>query len=199
MKTEPNNITAIILAGGKSSRMGIDKGHVKIGDMSMIQHTINNAKRVTDQIIIIANNKNYNNLGVSVFSDVYTGKGPLGGIHAGLAHSKTAWNWVVGCDMPNIGTGIISYLLNHVGNNQAVVPIWKEKQEPLCAIYHKACTNEIEACLKKEQLKMSLALSTLKVNFINITKDLEFYSPFLFTNLNSQQDVELFNIKNNES
>ena len=199
MKIEPNNITAIILAGGKSSRMGMDKGHVKIGGMTMIQHTINNAKRVTDQIIVIANNKNYNSLGVSVLSDVYTGKGPLGGIHAGLVRSNTAWNWVVGCDMPNIGTGIISHLLNHAGNNQAVVPTWKGNQEPLCAIYHKTCANEIEACLKKGQLKMSFALSNLKVNFINITEDLEFYSPFLFTNLNSQQDVELFNIKNNES
>ena len=199
MKPELNQITSIILAGGKSSRMGQDKGFLGLEGKPMIQYGIETAQRLSNHIVVIANNKSYHSLGVPVFPDVYINKGPLGGIHSGLTHSKTDWNWVIGCDMPQINTGIVKYLLNHLGKHQIVVPLWKGMAQPLCALYNKDCVDELESCIKKGELKMSHVLSTLKVKFINITEDLDFYSPFLFTNLNDQQDVDLFNISNHEN
>ena len=89
MKPELNQITSIILAGGKSSRMGQDKGFLGLEGKPMIQYGIETAQRLSNHIVVIANNKSYHSLGVPVFPDVYIKKGPLGGIHSGLTHSKT--------------------------------------------------------------------------------------------------------------
>ena len=199
MKPKLNQITSIILAGGESTRMGQDKGFLGLEGKPMIQYGIDTAKCLSNHIIVIANNKSYHCLGVPVFPDVYIEKGPLGGIHSGLTHSNTDWNWVIGCDMPQINTGLAKYLFNHLDKHQIIVPLWEGKPQPLCALYNKNCVNDLESCIKKGELKMSDVLSTLKVNFINITKDLEFYSPLLFTNLNDQQDVDLFNTNKHES
>ena len=199
MKPNLNQITSIIVAGGKSTRMGQDKGLLDLEGKPMIQYGIETAKCLSDHIIVIASNKSYHCLGVPVFPDVYIDKGPLGGIHSGLTHSKTDWNWVIGCDMPQINTGIVKYLFNHLDKHQIIVPLWKGKPQPLCALYNKNCVDALEYCIKKGKLKMSDVLSTLNVKFINITKGLEFYSPLLFTNLNDQQDVDLFNTNNHES
>ena len=198
MEPKLNKITAIILAGGKSSRMGKDKGFVELFGKPMIVHTINNIKQVTPKIMVVANEEKYNSLGVNVYSDVYTNKGPLGGIHTGLCHSKTEWNWVIGCDMPNINPNILGYLLQHIGNSRVVVPLWKGGAEPLCAIYNRSCRTDIEKYLLKGKLKTIMALNALNANFINITEDLDFYSPYLFTNLNTQQEVTSFISNNRE-
>ncbi len=81
--------TGIILAGGKSSRMGEDKGLVLLNGKPMIQYVIEALKGVVSDIIIISNNASYNKFGIPVYPDIIKDKGPVGGIFTGLHHSKT--------------------------------------------------------------------------------------------------------------
>lgn len=75
-------VGAIILAGGKSSRMGVDKGLMLLNEKPMVQHVIDAVKLVADEIIIVANNKEYKQFGYTVISDEIENAGPLAGICA---------------------------------------------------------------------------------------------------------------------
>ena len=114
-----NKITAIILAGGKSSRMGTDKGLLDFEGNKLIQHVIDNVKSSCEEILVVSNNDGYNSLGYPVVKDRFLNRGPLGGIHAGLSITKTNWNFVIGCDMPFAEKHFIAYLLSHVSKNSS--------------------------------------------------------------------------------
>src|SRR6202008_2205785 len=93
-------ITAIILAGGKSSRMKEDKGLVYFNGKMLVEHVIASAKKMTTRIIIITANPAYRQFGYPCTEDEMKEKGPLGGIFTGLVHSSTKKNLVLGCDLP---------------------------------------------------------------------------------------------------
>lgn len=199
MKNSLKNITGIILAGGKSSRMGTEKGLVKVKGKRLIDHAFDTISKVSNQTIIISNQKYYNGMGVYVFSDVYKGKGPAGGIHTGLSHSSTKWNVIVACDMPNLSFEVLLYLLSHLDDDyDAIVPIFHNNKQPLCALYNRSCLGKLEHFILKGELKMMDILSEIKIKVINITEDLEIYSPYLFGNVNTIEDVSFVNNMTNE-
>ena len=78
------NITGVVMAGGESSRMGTDKGVLEINGKPMVEVIISALKPVVDDIIIIANNSNYDYLGYKVYNDLIKKSGPLGGIYSAL-------------------------------------------------------------------------------------------------------------------
>ena len=183
-----NNISAIVLAGGKSSRMGSDKGLVEFSGMKMIEHVLQKVKSVTDEIIIISNNPEYKNFGFPVFEDICKDSGPLGGIHAGLSYSKAEWNLVVGCDMPFITPEFISFLISNISPADAVIPAHDNHREPLCGLYHKSSLLKIESLLLKQVLKMQDVLKFLETKFIEVPAE-KFDAELIFKNINSPQNV----------
>ena len=101
------NITGVILAGGKSSRMGTDKGVLELNGKKIIEHIIYSIKPVVDEIIIISNSNNYDYLGFKVYSDIIKERGPLAGIHTALTHTTTERNLIVSCDIPFINSELL--------------------------------------------------------------------------------------------
>ena len=93
-------ITVIVLAGGKSSRMMKDKGLILFNDKTLIEHSIEKVKKVAAHIFIITTNSAYQQFGYPCIEDELKERGPLGGIFTGLVHSSTQKNLVIGCDMP---------------------------------------------------------------------------------------------------
>lgn len=101
-------MNAVILAGGNSSRISTDKAFLKLNSHSIIENTILKLRSEFSKVIIVANLiEKYNHLGPEVVSDIFTHKGPLGGIHAGLTSSDSFYNLFVACDMPFINHEII--------------------------------------------------------------------------------------------
>ncbi|MCK5087392.1 MAG: molybdenum cofactor guanylyltransferase, partial [Melioribacteraceae bacterium] len=95
------DITAVILAGGNSSRMGLNKSLLKINNSSFIDRTIILLENIFDDIIIVSNSpEDYTALGLQIFQDVYPGFGPLAGIHSGLMNSNSEKVFVVSNDLP---------------------------------------------------------------------------------------------------
>ena len=194
MKTDKYNITGIVLAGGKSTRMGSEKGLVKVKGKRLIDHSIDSLSSVCSKTIIISNQEHYNEMGVFVHSDVYMDKGPAGGVHAGLFHSTTKWNLVMACDMPNLSSKVLSHICSFIQDDyDACVPVLNSNKQPLCALYNRSCLEKLEHFVLNGELTMMNILSKIKIKVININEDLEIYSPYLFENVNSLEDVSFVN------
>ena len=186
-------ITAIILAGGKSSRMMQDKGLVYLNDKMMIEHVIEKVKRVTDLIIIITQNPLYQKLGYRCFKDRFKDKGPLAGIYTGLLYSSTHKNLVLGCDTPFISENILQELINNSNKEDVLITEHDGKKEPLFAIYDKSCITHFHARLKQGNLKITDALHGLKTAVINFDNK-NWISDNEFANINTPEELQQFKI-----
>ena len=185
------SLTAIILSGGFSTRMGIDKGLVHFRGKPLIEYTLEIATSVTKQILIVANNKAYEKFGVPVYQDILKEKGPLGGIHTGLTHSNTAYNLVLACDMPLMTTAFVKYLIKEITEDHLIiVPMQDDKIEPLCAIYRQEALPRFEIAAGSSDLSLHALIKRTPTKFFDIDKSLPYYSPFLFSNANSKEELE---------
>lgn len=185
------DVSIILLAGGKSKRMGKDKCLIKLNSKTLLEHNISKAEKITRNILIIANQSKYGEFKYPLHKDIYTNKGPIGGIHTGLFHSTTNTNIVIGCDMPNLSLNFLQYMLkSHHVNFQATIPICQKKIQPLAGIYEKSCIDILESQIETGGNKMKEVLEISNTKYIDITNDLEFYSPYLFDNLNTIEDLQ---------
>ncbi len=161
-------MTAIILTGGKSRRMGFNKAFLKYGDKTFIEHQIARLSKVFDEIILSANDARlYAHLNLPVVSDVIPGKGPLGGICAGLIRSTSFHAFVIACDMPFIHEKLILYLQGQIDGYDVVVPRTSRGLEPLHAFYSKNCIQPMYRCLHEGRLRIIDFFSEVKVKIID--------------------------------
>jgi molybdopterin-guanine dinucleotide biosynthesis protein A len=190
MKTiQKDKITGIVLAGGKSSRMGYDKGLALVGGKKIIEIVIATLKEVCNNIIIISNNTAYADLNLPVHKDIYPDKGPAGGIYTGLFHSSTQGNLVLACDMPFVSAALLSSILKNVGSKQIVVPIINEGIEPLCGFYSKAILEPLKALLEAQVLPAHKVVTLFDHTLIPVEEGI-FNKKREFTNINKPEDLE---------
>jgi len=186
--------TAIILAGGKSSRMdGVDKSLLPINGIPLISKIVNQLKKHFDNIIIGSNDfQKYQFLNLPIVPDQESGKGPLMGILSCLSESKTEINFITACDIPIINNEIIHKMICNADGFDIVIPVSeKNMYEPLFAIYRKSVLPIIKTLLDKDVRKITEILQYLKVNKFD-------FSPGLwYKNLNKKTDY--LNFINNSS
>lgn len=195
-----SDISIIILAGGKSSRFGTDKVQAEFSSKTLIENAIELSKGITGNIIIITNQEGCTNLGFPTYPDIYRDKGPLGGIHSGLTNSNSQYNFVIPVDMPNLTEPLINYIIEKATiEANCVIPMVNGLAEPLCGVYNKRAITTIEKCLESGKLKMMDVLKELKTTYIQIDSELSFYSPHLFSNINTKEDMENIKRLNNEN
>ncbi len=107
------NVAGIILAGGKSKRMGQEKALIKIGDLTAIEIVYEKLKSIFENVFIIANDPSkYSFLDIKVYEDIFKDVGPLAGMHSGLRHSSSENNFFISCDMVLMRKEIIEYIVN---------------------------------------------------------------------------------------
>jgi len=167
-----NKATAIIMAGGLSSRMGTDKSMLPIKDQSMIEGICARLSRCFNQILISANEPDkYAFLGFEVVPDKIQGQGPLMGIASALEASANEFNFVIACDIPNINLACINRMLSEASESQAdiVVPTTGEgKHEPLFAIYRKSALKAIDQALLLGKRKISDVFTLCTVKYFEL-------------------------------
>jgi molybdopterin-guanine dinucleotide biosynthesis protein A len=186
-------MTAIILAGGKASRMKVeDKAFLKIGNEPLISTQLRLLKRLFREIIIVTNlPEKYGVIkGVKVISDIIPHQGPLGGIYSGLMSSSSFYNFVVACDMPYINTSLIEYMYKKSSGCDAVVPKINKRYEPLYCFYSKNCLKFIGQLLDKKMFKINKLFSEIRVKEIT-SEEVEQFAPSakIFTNINTREDL----------
>jgi Molybdopterin-guanine dinucleotide biosynthesis protein A len=188
--------TAVILAGGKSSRMGFDKQFLKINEKRLIESMVNKLKKEFDDIIIVTNKpEQYIDSTYKIVSDEIKGKGPMGGIHIGLKESSSEYVYFVACDMPNINIDYIRYMKNAIKNLDVDACITKRgyRLEHLNAFYSRDVIDEIENLLLEDH--RAIVCLTNKVNTFYVEeKDARRYSPNweMFFNLNTREDLDSY-------
>lgn len=178
-------ISAIILAGGKSSRMGQDKGLMLLDGKPMIQHVVDAVKPIASDIVVVANNIAYQSFGNKFYVDEIKNSGPLAGICVGLKHSETNLNIVLSCDVPFITTGMLKSLIKDFSYElDAVLFERNEELHPLIAVYSKKCLPIFQSALENNELKLKHVLNHLIIKKIDGT----LYAEKCFNNINTQKD-----------
>ncbi len=177
--------TAIILAGGKSSRMGEDKGLMLFKGKPMIQLILDEVNQIADQILIVTSNPDYLSFGYPLIPDLVENKGPLAGIVSGLSHSTSTYNWVLSCDIPYITTELLLMLRNEIDDFDVILAKKNQQVHPLIGCYKKDCLGSLNEQLNLGQLKLMHALSSLKVKEFDAVD----FEEKCFQNLNSKADL----------
>ena len=182
-----NHITGIILAGGKSSRMGTDKGFVLYKNKSFVQHIIDALQPLVDEVIIVSNNPDYDVFGLKRVNDLIENTGPVAGVYTGLHYSKTENNLVVSCDVPLINSETLSLLINGVEDAKDVVQLESNgKSMPLIAMYKKQSKAVFYSLLKDGERRLRIALTHLQVKTITLDEKQGRYT----TNINTLKNLK---------
>jgi molybdopterin-guanine dinucleotide biosynthesis protein A len=133
---DKKHITGIILAGGKSSRMGTDKGFLKLNGKTFVQHSIDALTPLVSKIIIVSDHEKYDSLGYQRITDTVKNAGPISGILSGLEASKTNYNFILSCDIPLITTAVLKQLLSAYSPDKTIIQAESNgKSMPLIAFY----------------------------------------------------------------
>jgi len=173
---EKRNITGIILAGGKSSRMGSDKGFINLKSKPFIAHIIEAMKPLVNNIIIVGDNKNYDKFGYQRVNDIIKNAGPVAGLYSGLSNSKTEYNLVLSCDIPLIKSFILKRLIEEFDTNYDMIQLQSQnKSMPLIAIYKSHCLHTFETQLNKNEKRLRIAVEQLKNKTITIDSECDQY------------------------
>ncbi|WP_223034216.1 molybdenum cofactor guanylyltransferase [Hanstruepera marina] len=185
-----NNITGILLAGGKSSRMGTDKGMINFNGKTFVQHIIDAMQPLVSDVFIVSDNKEYDKLGYLRVDDSIKNSGPLAGLYAGLKYTKTDYNLVLSCDIPLIDTEILKVLTRSDYTNYDVVQIQSgEKTMPLIALYHKRCANKCLELIQNDERRLRKAVNQLHTKSIVI----DFLWKERIKNINTKEDLKDIN------
>lgn len=179
------------MAGGKSSRMGVDKSFIPFIGKPMIERVIERVDGLGSELIIITNNPaSYSPIGLPTYGDIYKESGPLGGLHSALYHATNAHVLVVACDMPWLNRALLEFMISLMDTADIVVPRWDKYPEPLHAVYSRECLKPVEDCLEAGILNVVGFYGRVKVRFL----DKEHIAPFdpggrSFANVNTPQDL----------
>jgi molybdopterin-guanine dinucleotide biosynthesis protein A len=188
-------MTSIVLAGGKSLRLGRNKYLETIGDKSLIQWVIDRLAIVSAEIIIATAHGEEipcsSNVRLRTVPDIHPGKGPLAGIYSGLIASSSPCAIVVSCDTPFVSVGLLEYMTRTCPGFDIVVPRMKEKIEPLCAVYSKNCVDPIRELLKQNELKIIELYPIVTVRYME-EAEIDRFDPehLSFFNINDQVDLD---------
>ena len=160
-------ITAIILAGGQSSRMGTNKALLQLNGKTVIEGMVEKLEKIVDDTIVVTNTfEDYAFLHLPMIEDRRKGKGPLAGMEAGLAATQTERNLIVACDMPFISVELGKYLLSCLGEYQAAVPEISGQLHPLFAAYRKDVNEAVTQSLEENQLRIRHFLHNIHVKIV---------------------------------
>lgn len=189
MKARPE-IVGVIVAGGKSSRMGTNKALIAWDGLPLIAHVSRTMQHVFKRVLIVADDAEpYRFLRLPVYPDIFKDSGPLGGIHAGFVHSGAKSIFVAACDTPFISRALIEYIIHYPSGASVKVAQMDGVVHPLCGWYDRSAMPYLQQALEANQLQLKKVLYHLKAAEVPITNELPFYHPLLLKNFNTPADV----------
>lgn len=192
--------TAVILAGGKSQRMGRDKASLVLGEQTLLQHVAAILQTMFPRVLVSVRQPRPD-IALPQICDTHADAGPLAGLYSALLHAETPWIFAVATDMPFIQPALIDYLATQRDDVQAVVPRVHGHPQPLAAFYAKSCMTPYRALLDGDGTRgLCKALEQLKVCYVD-ESDLLAADPGLrsFFDLDTPQDVATAKLDSNRT
>ena len=185
-------VGCVIMAGGKSSRMGTDKALLEVNGKKFIEQLMEEFDGFEEKIIARGNNPLVENVFWKVVKDVYQDRGPIGGLHAVLHTCESEALFCVSCDMPFMRKEMADYLCSLMEPDcDAVITKTKDgRVHPMCAVYRKEIAGMLEEQILSGNNRMMSAFDRLRVKYILIELEQE---AIQLVNINTPQDYkELF-------
>ena len=190
------SVSAVVLAGGLSRRLGRDKAVEPLGGEPLIVRVLSRVAQVSDETVVVVNDTaRASELplsgDVATAVDRYPDSGSLGGIFTGLEAARADWVLVVACDMPFLNVPLLRRILSLRATRDAVVPVIDGRPEPTHAAYSKRCLPHIEKRLQANDLKISRFFDDVEVEYLPQSDVDEYDARHLsFFNVNTEQDLE---------
>lgn len=194
MIVEPakNDATAVILAGGKSSRMGRAKALLPFDHEPLIVHILRTLKSLfTEVVVVAAPDQELPALPALLVRDKVAYQGPVGGIYYGLEAAGGDFCFVTSCDVAFINLSLISYLMSHIQHHDVVVPYWQERFQPLHAVYRRSVLPLLREQLERGELRPIFLYDRVRARKV-CEDEIRRFDPdgLSFFNINTPADYE---------
>jgi molybdenum cofactor guanylyltransferase len=185
-------ICAVILAGGKSRRMGFNKALLNVEGRPLIRILIDRLIPLTSQILISSNDaSSYQFLNLPIIPDYYREQGPLAGLHAAMTKHVSQIYIILACDLPNLQESLLRHLLSVIEGFDATIPRSSDGlAHPLCAVYRRTCLPLIEAALQRgaNTVIESFLENSLRIRWVD--PDEGRFKDTDLANLNTPEDLQ---------
>jgi molybdenum cofactor guanylyltransferase len=185
-----DEISAFILAGGRSLRMGSDKAFLELDGNPLIARAVQLARQVASSVKIVGDAEKHAAY-APVISDTFRGRGPLAGIHAALIASSSNLNLILAVDLPFMSAQFLKYLIVQASASHATVTVPSSGGyfQPLCAVYRKQFAQLSEQSLSEGRNKIDALFPGIILRTITQEELKENgFSQSIFRNLNTQED-----------
>jgi molybdopterin-guanine dinucleotide biosynthesis protein A len=183
-------VSAAIMAGGQSKRMGQDKAWIELDGEPLIKRVADVLGELADEVIVVANDPRYESLGLRVVRDRWPQGGALGGIATGIGAATHDTVLVAACDMPFLSADVWRVLLGHAGEADVVIPKIAGEYETMHALYTKACVPQMARAIAENRLRVISFFDQVRVLAIE-EPELRVADPTLrsFTNVNTPEEL----------
>lgn len=165
-----DEMTGVVLAGGRSSRFGENKALADWRGRPLVQAVVDSLLEALPKVLVVT--KNAAELAflksdrVAVIEDLCEGGHPMGGLFTALHGLKTRHAFVAACDMPFVRPELIQALWHSRADYDAVIPVWRDRRQPLCGVYSRGCAGLIRASIDADSLGISRLFDTLRTRFM---------------------------------
>jgi len=185
-------ISVIVMAGGRSSRMGKDKALLPLGGRTLLEHILARVEPLSDDLVVAARGvERFRGFPARMVEDEPGQRGSLTGLYSGLRAVRNDLALAVGCDMPFLNPRLIRYMALLAPGHDVVVPRVGGFLEPLHAFYRQTCLGPMEAVLRRGEQKIVAFFPQVRVREVE-QRDLDMFDPLhrSFVNVNTPEDWE---------
>ena len=191
-------IVGVVLAGGRSRRMGRDKALLPFRGRTLIQRATGVLREALGEVFVVAHKTvGYEFLGLPEYNDLWPGRGPLAGVHAALTHASGRPVFVLACDLPFVVPDLVRHLTAHAHRGlkressepRVWIPIVEGVRQPLCGVYSQECLHPLDRHLRSGQLTVADFLDGIKTTVVAVDSRQAFFRPDLLANLNRPEDL----------
>jgi molybdopterin-guanine dinucleotide biosynthesis protein A len=189
---ETGLISAVILAGGQSRRLGIDKSLLEVEGQPLLDRTVQTLATLSDDLVVVTNEAaRYRSLDLRVrfVPDDQRGMGALMGVYSGLRAARHGYALAVACDMPFLSLPLLRYMATLTEGYDVVIPRLTGLVEPLHSIYGKACLPFMAELLDQSRRKITSFFPQVRVRYVE-DQELATFDPshLSFVNVNTPED-----------
>jgi len=182
-----DSLSIYILCGGKSSRMGTEKGLISFKEKPFVQHIIDAVSPLSDKVYLVTENQDYERFGLPLVPDLVPDRGPVGAIYTALKHTSSSWNLILSCDVPAITTrGLQTYLLDKTPTAPITFLSKKNQAHPLIGLYAKHVRANFVQALRKGNLKLRDLIEFLPHQTVEVSSE----DAYILENVNTPEDLE---------
>lgn len=191
-------VTGVILAGGKSSRMGSDKALLPYCGGRFIEAIIRQLSELFIEVLVVTNSpEQYSFLPCRKVADIFPGFGVLAGLHSGLYHSNSEHVFAVACDMPYLNSALIRRLVSLRWSNDVVIPESGKGVEPLHALYSRRCLEPMTAAMAGGARRIISFFPEVRVRTFS-RSDVAMFDPAYDSFRNINTPAEYFQLRKGE-